>query len=171
MEKYKVFKTVKKSTLPKKAKVLSSIWAMKKKSNGTYRAGVTARAYKQANGIHNDEDSKVTPVVNEAMILITFVLMLLAGLVGYIVDVNSAFLHGHFEEKHKMYLSVPKGFKKYHGSDVVLLLQQTLDGTKTGSVSVLARIAQRCSTSRARPIHVYFSSRIKKRNLVFGYHG
>jgi hypothetical protein len=31
MKKYKVFKTVKKSTLPKKAKVLSSTWAMKKK--------------------------------------------------------------------------------------------------------------------------------------------
>jgi hypothetical protein len=43
MEKYKEFKTVKKSTLPKKAKVLSSAWAMKKKSNGTFRARVTAR--------------------------------------------------------------------------------------------------------------------------------
>jgi hypothetical protein len=38
MEKYKVFKAVKKSALPKKAKVLSSTWAMKKKSNGTYCA-------------------------------------------------------------------------------------------------------------------------------------
>jgi Reverse transcriptase (RNA-dependent DNA polymerase) len=87
MEKYKVFKTVKKSTLPKKAKVLSSTWAMKKKLNGTYCAQVTARGYEQVNGIHYDEDSKASPVVNEAMILIFFVLMLLAGWVGYIMDV------------------------------------------------------------------------------------
>jgi hypothetical protein len=78
MEKYKVFKAVRKSTLPEKAKVLSSTWAMKKKSNRTYRAQVTARGYEQVNGIHYDEDSKVSLVVNEATILITFVLMLLA---------------------------------------------------------------------------------------------
>jgi aspartyl-tRNA synthetase len=46
MEKYKVFKTVKKSTLPNKAKVLSSTWAMKKKSIRTYRAQVTTQGYK-----------------------------------------------------------------------------------------------------------------------------
>jgi Reverse transcriptase (RNA-dependent DNA polymerase) len=113
MEKYKVFKAVKKSTLPKKAKVLSSTWAMKKKSNGAFCARVTARVYKQVNGIHYDEDTKASTVVNKATILITFVIMLLAGWVGYIVDVNSAFLHGCFEEKHKMYLSIPKGFEKY----------------------------------------------------------
>jgi Reverse transcriptase (RNA-dependent DNA polymerase) len=72
--------------------------------------------------------------VNEATILITFVLMLLAGWVGYIVDVNSAFLHGHFKEKHKMYMSIPKGFEKYYGSDVVLLLQKTLYGTKQAAL-------------------------------------
>jgi Reverse transcriptase (RNA-dependent DNA polymerase) len=129
-----VFKTVQKSTLPKKAKVLSYTWAMNKKANGAFRARVTARGYKQVNGIHYDEDTKASPVVNEATILITFVLMLLAGWVGYIVDVNGAFLHGHFEEKHKMYLSIPKGFEKYYGSDVVLLLQQTLYGTKQAAL-------------------------------------
>jgi hypothetical protein len=79
---------------------------------------VTARGYEQVNGIHYDEDSKVSLVVNEAAILITFVLMLLTGWVGYIVDINGAFFHSQFEEKHKMYLSVPKGFEKYYGSDI-----------------------------------------------------
>jgi hypothetical protein len=50
------------------------------------------------------------------------------------VDDNGAFLQGQFEEKHKMYLSVPKCFKKYNGSDVVLLLQQTLYGTKQAAL-------------------------------------
>jgi Reverse transcriptase (RNA-dependent DNA polymerase) len=130
MEKYKVFKAVKKNSLPKKAKVLSSTWAMKKKANGAFHARVPARGFEQVNGIRYDEDTKASPVMNEATILITFVLMLLAGWVGYIVDVNGVFLHSHFEEKHEMYLSIPKGFEKYYGSDVVLLLQQTLYGTK-----------------------------------------
>jgi hypothetical protein len=56
--------------------------------------------------------------------------MLLAGWVGYTVDVNGTFLHSQFEEKHKIYLSLPKGFEKYYRSDVVLLLQQTLYGNK-----------------------------------------
>jgi Reverse transcriptase (RNA-dependent DNA polymerase) len=90
---------------------------------------VTGRGYEQVSGVHYGEDSKASPVANGAMILITFVLMLLAGWVGYIVDINAAFLHGQLEEKHKMYLSVPKGFKKYYRSDVVLLLQQTPYGT------------------------------------------
>jgi Reverse transcriptase (RNA-dependent DNA polymerase) len=107
---------------------------MKKKANGAFRARVTARGYEQVNGVHYDEDTKASQVVNEATILITFVLMLLAGWVGYIVDVNGAFLHGHFEEKHKMYLSIPKVFEKYYGSDVVLLLQQTLYGTKQAAL-------------------------------------
>jgi Reverse transcriptase (RNA-dependent DNA polymerase) len=98
MEKYKVLKAVKKNSLPKKAKILSSTWAMKKKANGAFRTRVTARGFEQINGIHYDEDTKASPVMNEATILITFVLMLLAGWVGYIVDVNGAFLHGHFEE-------------------------------------------------------------------------
>jgi Reverse transcriptase (RNA-dependent DNA polymerase) len=88
---------------------------MKKKANGAFCARVTARGFEQVDGIHYDEDTKASPVVNEATILITFVLM--AGWVGYIVDVNGAFLDSHFEEKHKMYLNIPKGFEKYYGSD------------------------------------------------------
>jgi hypothetical protein len=79
---------------------LSSTWAMamKKKSNGTYHVPVTAIGYIQFNGIHYDEDTKASPVMSEAMILITFVPMLPAGWVGYIVDVNSAFFHGQFKK-------------------------------------------------------------------------
>jgi hypothetical protein len=58
-----------------RTKVLSSTWAMKKKSNRTFHARVTARGYEQVNGIHYDEDTKASPVVNKAMILITYVLM------------------------------------------------------------------------------------------------
>jgi hypothetical protein len=36
MAKHKMFKAVKKSTLPKQAKILTLTWAMKKKANGVY---------------------------------------------------------------------------------------------------------------------------------------
>jgi hypothetical protein len=64
---------MKNNILPKKAKVLSSMWAMKKKSNKTFCAQVTAQGYEQVNGVHCDEEKKASPVVNEATILITFV--------------------------------------------------------------------------------------------------
>jgi hypothetical protein len=42
MKKYEVFKAVKRSELPRNAKVLSTTWAMKKKANGKFRARLTA---------------------------------------------------------------------------------------------------------------------------------
>jgi hypothetical protein len=47
MMKFKVFKPVKRSELPDGAKVLSTTWAMKKKSNGTFRARLNARGFEQ----------------------------------------------------------------------------------------------------------------------------
>ena len=82
MVKHDVFKAVKKKDLPPKAKVLTTTWAMKKKSNGKYRARLNARGFEQINGLHYDEDTKSSPVVSEATILIVLVLMLLAGWVG-----------------------------------------------------------------------------------------
>ena len=122
MVKHDVFKAVKKKDLPPKAKVLTTTWAMKKKSNGKYRARLNARGFEQINGLHYDEDTKSSPVVSEATILIVLVLMLLAGWVGHIVDVNGAFLIGKFEPQHKMYMEVAEGFESYYGKDVVLLL-------------------------------------------------
>ena len=45
MVKHKVWRQVRKSDVPVKAKILTSTWAMKKKSNGTYRARINGRGY------------------------------------------------------------------------------------------------------------------------------
>jgi Reverse transcriptase (RNA-dependent DNA polymerase) len=134
MKKYEVFKAVKQSKLLKNAKVLLTTWAMKKKANGKFQARLTAQGYKQINGVHYDEDTKVVPVANETMILVVFVLMLLVGWNAHIVDVNGAFLHSRFEEKHQMYLEVAQGFEQYYPKDLVLLLKQTLYGTKQAAL-------------------------------------
>jgi Reverse transcriptase (RNA-dependent DNA polymerase) len=141
MKKYVVFKQVKQSKLPKNAKVLSTTWAMNK-AHGKFRARLTARGYEQINGIHYDEDTKATPVVNEMMILVVFVLMLLVGWNAHIVDVNGTFLHSRFKEKHQMYMEVAQGFEQYYPTDTVLLLQQTLYGTKQVALQFLARVGQ-----------------------------
>jgi Reverse transcriptase (RNA-dependent DNA polymerase) len=136
MVKYEVWKPVNRKDLPKGAKVLSTTWAMKKKSNGKFRARLNARGFEQIDGIHYDEDTKSSPVVNEATILIVLVLMLLAGWYGQIVDVNGAFLNGHFERQHEMYLEVAQGFEKFYGNGVVLLLLRTLYGTKQAALQL-----------------------------------
>jgi Reverse transcriptase (RNA-dependent DNA polymerase) len=118
--------------------------------------------------VHYNKDTKASPVVNEATILIVFVLMLLAGWSGFIVDVNGAFLHGKFEDKHKMYMAVPKGFEKYYGSGMVLLLLKTLYGTKQAALQfwheLLKAMLKMCySQSKANPC--LFFKRNKKNEL------
>ena len=44
---HKVFKTIKKKDVPPNAKILTLIWAMKQKADGTKRARVNAHGYKQ----------------------------------------------------------------------------------------------------------------------------
>ena len=45
--KYDVFKPVKKKDVPNEAKILTTTWAMKKKSNGSYRARLNMRGFEQ----------------------------------------------------------------------------------------------------------------------------
>jgi hypothetical protein len=71
-----VFQPVLRSDIPKDAKVITSTWAIKKKSNGTYRARLTARGFEQVDGVHYHEDNKSLPVVSDITIRIVFVLAL-----------------------------------------------------------------------------------------------
>jgi hypothetical protein len=129
MADYSVFKPVPRSSLPDGAKILTSTWAMKKKANGVFGARLTARGYEQVDGVHYDENSKSAPVVNCATVNIVFILMLMAGWIGALLDVNGAFLNGRFEKHHRVYMGVPQGFEKYFPANVVLLLLKTLYGT------------------------------------------
>ena len=61
--------------------------------------------------------------------------MLMAGWTAYIVDVKGAFLIGDFEDGEKIYMEVPKGFKNYYATNIVLLLLQTLYGLKQAAMA------------------------------------
>jgi hypothetical protein len=88
----KVWIPVPKSEVPQKAKVLTSTWAMKKKANGTFRARLNCRGFEQVPGIHYDPKSIAASVVTLMTISIVFVIMVMAGWTGHVLDVRGAFL-------------------------------------------------------------------------------
>jgi hypothetical protein len=121
---------VPKSDVANHAKILSSTWAIKKKSNGTLRARLNGRGFEQVPGIHYDPKSIAAPVVSMMTIRIVFVLMIMAGWTGHVLDVRGAFLKGNFGDNETLYLHVPQGMEKWYTGDVVLLLHKTLYGLK-----------------------------------------
>ena len=75
MVRYKVFQEVERNKVPIGSKILSSTWAMKKKSNGVRRARINARGYEQVDGEHYDSANIASPVVNEASMFIILIII------------------------------------------------------------------------------------------------
>ena len=131
-----VWLPVKLSKVTKGAKVLTSTWACKLKSNGTKRARINGRGYEQIDGVHYDSTSIHAPVTNETSVRIVMVLALVAGWIGRINDVKGAFLKGSLdEESEQMYMKVPQGFENYYDNDVVLMLLKAIYGTKQAAMA------------------------------------
>jgi hypothetical protein len=78
MQKHGVWKAVKRHTLKAKTKIIDSTWACKKKSNGTLRARMNARGFKQVGGEMYKTDSIAAPVTNDVTIRVVLTMMLLA---------------------------------------------------------------------------------------------
>jgi 5'-3' exoribonuclease 2 len=137
MQDHQVFQLVKRAEVPPGAKVLTSTWAMKKKSNGKFRARLNGRGYEQIDGKHYDKDSIASPTINIVTVRIIMVLMLLMRGYAHLVDVNGAFLLGNWEndpiteEERQVYMEVPQGFESFFPKgDWILLLLKTIYGTK-----------------------------------------
>jgi hypothetical protein len=69
-----VFKVTPLKDVPKDAIILTETWAMKKKSNGVFRARLTARGFEQVDGIHFDSSEIAAPVVSEITIHVVMIL-------------------------------------------------------------------------------------------------
>jgi len=110
--------------------ILSATWAMKKKSNGQFRARVVVRGYEQVDSEHFHGDDISSPVVNEVTVRIVLILMVIFKLSGGVMDVEGAFLLGLLDPGVKLYISIPKGFEKYYKTTDVLSLNRTMYGTK-----------------------------------------
>ena len=125
-----VWKPVKSEEVPKNAKILSSTWECKLKSNGTKRARINTRGYEQIDGIHYDSSSTHAPVTNDASVRIVMILEIMTGWIGRISDVKRAFLKVDLDlKKERMYMKIPKGFEKFYPSGSLLLLYKALYGT------------------------------------------
>jgi len=122
MIKMGVWEAVPRSKVPKDAKVISTTWVMKKKSNGTLRSRVNARGFMQVSGEHFMADSISSPFSNEATIRLVLVLLIIFKLTNYLVDVKGAFLCGNFQVEKQIHMRVPEGFERHYPGDVLLLL-------------------------------------------------
>ena len=86
---------IKRVLLPKGAKVLTTTWAMKLKSNGTRRGRLNARGYEQVDGSHYASDSIATPVINPITVQIILILYCTNPTwISAIIDVEGTFLQG-----------------------------------------------------------------------------
>ena len=72
-----MYKLVKREDVPKNAKVVSTTWAMKKKSNGRYRARCNMRGFEQRDSEHFDSHNISSPVTNDVTIRLMFILMMI----------------------------------------------------------------------------------------------
>ena len=81
--------------VPSGAKFITSTWAMKKKTNGTYRARLNVRGFQKVEGVHYYAADIASPVTNDMSIRIVMVLTLMAGLIAKIVDVKGEFCMGN----------------------------------------------------------------------------
>jgi hypothetical protein len=109
----KVFGVVLQKDLPSGTKLIDSIWAMKKKSNGTLCGQMNTRGFKQVEGQHYNGTTISSLVTNSATIRIVLMLMVMASMLAHVVDVIGAFLHGEFEDREIIHMKVPQGFEKH----------------------------------------------------------
>jgi hypothetical protein len=130
-DKYNALTAVPRDSLPKSAKVLTTTWAMKQKSNGTQRGRLNARGYEQVDGSHYASDSIAAPVTNPITVRIVLMLYCMNKTwTSAIIDVEGAFLQGRFANGKELYIEVPDGFEEWYPGDVVLRLNVPLYGTK-----------------------------------------
>ena len=82
----------------------------------------------------------------------------MAGWYQHLLDVEGAFLHGHFEhpDKHKMYTKVPEAYKKWYPSWAIFQLLRTQYGTVQAALQYYRECCKalafiRFSRNRAEP--------------------
>jgi hypothetical protein len=98
-----IWTSVSRREVPTGAKMLSSTWAMKKKSNGKYIVRLNARGYGQVGGVHYDLTINSSPLINGATVRSVLVLSLISGWSFELIYVQGAFLCGNFKKEEHIY--------------------------------------------------------------------
>ena len=92
-----VWRPVPRKDVPKNAKILTSTWLCKIKSNRTKLARINGRGYKQVDGIHYNSSSISSLVTNKVSVRIVMMLAIMARWIGIISNVKGAFLKGNLD--------------------------------------------------------------------------
>ena len=121
-----LFQARTRATISRHAKILTSTWAMKKKSNGKYRARQNMRGYGQIPHVHYRPAWISAPVTNAVTIRSMLVLLLMMEGYAHIIDICSAFLLGVFDSGEDLYAYIPKGWENKYSGDVILKLMKTV---------------------------------------------
>lgn len=91
------------------------MWAMKLKANGTLHGRLNARGYTQVDWSPYGSDSSAIamPVTNPITVQIILILYCMNPTqMLAIIDVESVFLEGCFENGEELYIKVPDGFQE-----------------------------------------------------------
>jgi Reverse transcriptase (RNA-dependent DNA polymerase) len=87
-----VWEKFKKSEIPNGRNCIKNKWIFKAKRNGIFRARLVACGYSQIPGM--DFQESYAPVINDVTFRILLVTMLTWNLIGKVIDIETAFLHG-----------------------------------------------------------------------------
>ena len=129
-DKHGVFEVVPAAEMPMYYKALSSVWTLKRKANGIFRARLTMRGYEQIPGLDFSPAWKSALVKSAVTVRIVVVLFLMMGGYAHIVDVCSAFLLGLFSNGERLYATVLEGWEHKFPPNALLLLMRTVYGLK-----------------------------------------
>jgi hypothetical protein len=121
-----VWRTIKRSEVPKNRRLIGNKWVFKIKRNGVYRARLVALGYSQIPGV--DFTDNFAPVIHDVTFRIILVRMMVRKLHACLVDVETAFLYGDLEEE--IYMEMPKGYEMEHevGPQDVCALEKSIYG-------------------------------------------
>lgn len=160
-DKYNAVTAVKRKDIPAGVKLLTSTWAMKKKTNGKFRARLNAHGFKQVQGMHYIPESISAPVTNPNTIRIAMTLWAMnAKWIAVVLDVEGAFLQGKFKDGEELYMSIPQGWEEFYPGDVVLRMNVPIYGTKQAGACFYRTLVEsikerRYNRSKADPCLYY----------------
>lgn len=88
---------------------------MKPKADGTKRVHLTTKGCSQIPGQHYDIDNIMSQVTNTFLMLTEFLIVLLSGFAGWVVDISGAFLLGEFKQGDpEIYREMAEGMQKWY---------------------------------------------------------
>ena len=118
---------MKRRDLPNGRKTIKCKWVFKIKRNGIFRARLIACGYSQIPGV--DFLEHFAPVINDITWRILLIAMFIWELDAWLIDIETAFLHGDFEAGERIFMDCPLGMENINPKEDCLELLKTCYGT------------------------------------------